>query len=415
MADIARPMPSIDEGFERMLGQANRLGLLLLCLAMAAPALPGATAKASPAIPSFYDIDPALLPGKPGSVIKIETAVALPPGAVRAYRMLYRSTGLRNEPIAVSGVIAIPPGPPPPAGRLVLSWAHPTTGVARQCAPSRDAGAFSRIPAIGDFLRKGFVVVATDYPGLGAGSTHPYLVGLSEAHAVLDAARAARAVPQSGAGRSVAVWGFSQGGHAAIWAANLAKTYAPDLNIIAVAAAAPPTDLSRLIAADLPQQAGKVLSSFAIWSWSRLYDVSLDAVIEDKMRLVLARIVGTCSVSEGDILDLGFSEMAFEREGFLKVDITRNEPWIDMIRQNSPAPTPAGIPVLIAQGAADTIVPLAVSGRYVATLCARNLPVRFLQVAGVGHGETMATTSGATYQWLVDRYYQNPMISDCGR
>ena len=39
-------------------------------------------------------------------------------------------------------------------------------------------------------LEHGYVVAATDYPGLGSMGTHPYLIGVTEAHAVLDFVRA---------------------------------------------------------------------------------------------------------------------------------------------------------------------------------------------------------------------------------
>jgi hypothetical protein len=73
--------------------------------------------------------------GPPGSLISAETMPGAPEGA-RAYRILYRSTGLAGEPIQVSGVVIAPGGPPPPDGRPVVAWAHPTTGVVNRCAPS---------------------------------------------------------------------------------------------------------------------------------------------------------------------------------------------------------------------------------------------------------------------------------------
>src|SRR3546814_9966345 len=73
---------------------------------------------------------------------------------------------------------------------------------------------------------------------------HPYLVGGDTARSVLDAVRAARAIPGAAAGGQFAVWGESQGGHAALWTAIAAKSYAPELRLVGTAAAAPPTDLA---------------------------------------------------------------------------------------------------------------------------------------------------------------------------
>src|SRR5580698_1378500 len=72
---------------------------------------------------------------------------------------------------------------------------------------------------------------------------HPYLVGVSEARAVIDAVRAADALPQTNASKRYVAWGHSQGGQAALFVAEIASAYAPDLELKGVAAIAPPTDL----------------------------------------------------------------------------------------------------------------------------------------------------------------------------
>jgi len=100
----------------------------------------------------------------------------------------------------------------------------------------------SRFPAAHE-LEHGFAISATGYPGLGTPCSHPYLVGESEGRAVLDSIRAAHALPGSGIGIKASLWGHSQGGQAVLFAAKLAKTYAPEFNIVGVVAAAPATEL----------------------------------------------------------------------------------------------------------------------------------------------------------------------------
>ena len=96
----------------------------------------------------------------------------------------------------------------------------------------------STIPGLQSFLQDGYVV-ATDYPGLGTQGPAPYLVGSSEARAVLDSVRAARQLPGANAGSHFIVWGHSQGGQAALFAGQLARSYAPELKLQGVAVAAP--------------------------------------------------------------------------------------------------------------------------------------------------------------------------------
>ena len=172
-----------------------------------------------------------------------------------AYRVLYRSTGLHGEPIAVSGVVIVPKGVPPAGGRPIVAWAHPTTGIVDRCAPSLARAFFRSVQGLQDMMNRGYAVAATDYPGLGTPGVHPYLVGESEARAVIDSVRAARSVPGVGDGRSFAVWGHSQGGQAALFTGLLASTYAPDLNLVGVAAAAPATELRSLMMKDIDTSA----------------------------------------------------------------------------------------------------------------------------------------------------------------
>ena len=76
------------------------------------------------------------------------------------------------------------------------------------------------------------VVVATDYVGLGPkGERHTYLSGPAEGHSVIDIVRAARRIPWVHAGRQWVTVGVSQGGHASLFAGELARRYAPELEL----------------------------------------------------------------------------------------------------------------------------------------------------------------------------------------
>src|SRR6185312_10104367 len=134
---------------------------------------------------AFYRAPPSTAEGSPGTLIRQETIDGAPLGA-STYRVLYRSTGMDDKPILVSGVVIVPPGDPPPGGRPIVAWAHPTSGIVPRCAPSLAIFLFQQIQGLRSFVRDGYVVAATDYPGLGTAGPHPYLVGISEARAVID-------------------------------------------------------------------------------------------------------------------------------------------------------------------------------------------------------------------------------------
>ena len=144
-------------------------------------------------------------------------------------------------------MVVAPAGPAPASGRAVVGWGHPTTGAVARCAPSNGLDPFDLIEGLSQLLYAGYVVAAPDYPGLGVEGQSSYLIGVTEARSVLDAIRAARNLPDAGAGTDVLLWGHSQGGHAALFAAQSIDTYAPELRLHGVAVAAPATELSTLL------------------------------------------------------------------------------------------------------------------------------------------------------------------------
>src|SRR3984885_4364100 len=261
----------------------------------------GLSAGSAHAQTPFYRASVQELAAPPGTIIRSEPMLFAPAGA-RAYRVLYRSTGLNGERIAVSGVIVVPPGPARAGGRRIVAWAHPTTGVVPHCAPSLAIFVFQQMAGLRQLIEQGAVVAATDYPGLGTPAPHPYLVGDSEARAVIDSVRAARSLPNVGSGNSFAVWGHSQGGQASLYTGLIAKTYAPELNLVGVAAAAPATSLVTLMGDDFKTSGGKNLTAMTLWSWSRVYGAPIDKVILPHAMPAVDRFAGECIESIFDIL-----------------------------------------------------------------------------------------------------------------
>src|SRR3954462_12624539 len=137
----------------------------------------------------------------------------------------YRSVGVDGKVITVSGTVSLPKGKAPKKGWPVISYDHGTTGIADQCAPTRDAidnpahlyNSYA-YPLLNRWLKAGFAVVRTDYQGLGTPGVHQYLVGVEEGRSTLDMVRAARKVQPALSSR-FAISGHSQGGHAALWGA----------------------------------------------------------------------------------------------------------------------------------------------------------------------------------------------------
>lgn len=359
---------------------------------------------------SCVNVVPAL--AKPGHVL-----AARPEHAenLTVTSILYQSTGLRGDPIQVTGYVVVPDGPTPVSGRPIVAWAHPTTGVAVSCAPSLSGNPLGRVPGLAEMLRRGFIVAATDYPGLGVGGPHPYLVGISEGRAVLDSVRAARELAGRGASDRFVVWGHSQGGQAALFAGKLARGYAPELRLEGVAAAAPASELAALFDADLSTPAGKILTALTLYSWSRVYHVPLAPVLAPMQIQEVNRTAASCLDTIGGLLDLRLDEIQLQTS-FLKVnDLTEISPWRGLIARNTPTPPIGDFPVFLAQGTADTIVPFRVTANYAGKLCASGNAVDFLEMPGVSHTSATIVSAPQAVEWMSERFAGRPAPNTCTR
>jgi Secretory lipase len=249
-------------------GAVVAAALIMTCVA--APA--AASAVRAPAGLAFYSPPKRLLVGPHGSVIWARRVHSPLSATAREYRVLYRSRSIAGKPVAVSGLVDMPRRRAPAGGWPVVSWGHVTVGVADVCAPSRDPTRITLVPGVyslfNGLLRRGYVITRTDYEGLGTRGVHPYLIGRSEGRGMLDSVRAARHL-DSRVGRRLAIGGYSQGGHAALWAAALAPRWARGLDFRGVVTLAPASHLGTLIRRDpaatiAPANAGAARTSDAM-------------------------------------------------------------------------------------------------------------------------------------------------------
>jgi pimeloyl-ACP methyl ester carboxylesterase len=349
---------------------------------------------------------------KSGALLRSQPMPGAPANA-HAYRILYRSTGLRGEAIAVSGVIIVPNGPPPPGGRPIVAWAHPTTGIVDRCAPSRARAFFQSVQGLRDMLDRGYAIAATDYPGLGTSDVHPYLVGDSEGKAVIDSVRAARFIPGVGSGHSFAVWGHSQGGQAALFTGLLATSYAPELNLVGVAAAAPATDLRKLMIEDIDTSGGRNITAMTLWSWSRVYDAPMADVVMPQAIPVINQLANDCIERFFDVLLRRGPTRALARS-FLKVnDFADRQPWRSLLERNTPGPLSPRIPVFLAQGTTDNLVLPSITLAYRSKLCRSGSPVDMMMLPNIGHLMIARKAAPATVAWIADRFNGRPAPSNC--
>ena len=364
---------------------------------------------------TFYTLPSPLPTGGPGTLIRSERLLGAPDGAI-AWRVLYLSTDLNGAPMGVSGVIVSPVGPGPAGGRVVVSWAHPTTGSSGRCAPSVGVDPFLLMEGLHELLAAGYVVAATDYPGMGANGPPSYLIGTSEGNSVLDAARAARLIPDTHASDRLVVWGHSQGGQAALFAAQDATTYAPELHLIGAAVAAPATELGVLLDDHQDDVSGVTIGSYAFDAFERVYGaddpkVQLSTILTPAAIAALPKMTPLCLLGQMKEIHALADPLIGK---FLASDPNTTEPWKSLLAENTPGAKPIGVPMFVAQGEADELVKPTATAQYVQGRCAAGEHVDFRTYPGINHGEVADRALFQFIPWINDVVDGRTTPSTCG-
>src|SRR5205807_6553486 len=175
-----------------------------------------------------------------------------------AARIEYTSTsGITGGTEQVTGTVFVPTGKPPQGGWPVVAYAHATTGIEPECAPSLSPTLLNSSTIVTTLVKAGFVVTLPDYQGLGLDKTyHPYLDATTAGYNVIDAVRATRKLVPQASIRWVGL-GLSQGGQAT-WAANqLHSNYRAGLPLLGTVSLSPPPDITRFADPRAPRELTK--------------------------------------------------------------------------------------------------------------------------------------------------------------
>jgi alpha-beta hydrolase superfamily lysophospholipase len=369
--------------------------------------------RSAPPVPDgFYDAPAGAETAPPGTLLRREPFTQGVPDGARGWRILYTTTRDEGVPAVASAVILAPPaavtGPRP-----VVAWTHGTTGAVPGCAPTvlpSPQPFDAAVPAVPQLLAEGWILVGTDYVGLGSAGPHPYLIGQGEGRSALDAVRAARTMAELSWGDRTVVWGHSQGGHAALWTGGLAPAYAPDVNVVGVAAMAPASDLPSLVAGVKDTAVGKIMLSFVMAAYSSAYpDVRFDDYVGPRRRG--RAMASRCLSGPGALLSVA---TALTMGALFAVDPSTG-PLAARLDANVPR-LPVPSPLLIAQGRADTLVLPDVQDRYVQTRCDAGQPVEYRTYQGRDHLSVLAADSplvGDLIAWTRDRFAGAPGPDGC--
>ena len=311
-------------------------------------------------------------------------------------RILYTTTDANDQPAIASAIVVIPDSLPH-GPRPVILWDHGTTGIAQGCAPSLMPNMFEiqGIPAVEEAITNGWVIVATDYSGQGAPGNFPYLVGEGEARSTLDSMRAAKALEGLDLSDKAIVWGHSQGGHAALWTGALAEEYAPEIELLGVAAISPAAD-PKGMAEIITDGSGSALSSLATaWvliPYSETYaDVDFNEHVNPAARSMVREMSARCTSQPGLLVSVLTSLSISSDENLFLGDLTGDQLG-ERLEQNKTL-GPWTMPLLIAWGDSDEVISPTLQEGYIADLCAANVDFSWHEYPGYTHMGIVADDS----------------------
>jgi pimeloyl-ACP methyl ester carboxylesterase len=352
----------------------------------------------------------ALPAGQHGDIIWCRPVASPAPGAA-AWQILYLSSTVTGAPAAVSGTVLVPTAPYQ-GTRPVTAYASGTQGWGDQCAPSREmaAGDFDEQFGVNNLLAQGWAVAVTDYPGLGTPGDEDYTVGIAEGHAVLDVLRAATLLPEAGlsGSASMAIEGYSQGGGAAGWAAQLQPGYAPGLHLTGVAMGGTPANL-QAVAANIDGSAFFAFLGGAAIGFNAAYP-SLDPSSEltTKGQNALAQLDTMCQIPAL----ARFAGKRIEDYTIGGINPITQPQWHAVLDANNLGTMKPQVPLLQYHGLLDEVIPYSVEQTLHSRYCAMGVTSKLSGYPG-DHVLTQVEAQAEVVSWISARLSGAPAPANC--
>jgi pimeloyl-ACP methyl ester carboxylesterase len=335
-------------------------------------------------------------------------------GAQRAWQVLYHSTNQTGRDIVVSGLVLEPKGRPPDGGWPLAAWAHGTSGLADQCAPSiakdlgNDSSAVREVTAL---LAQHLAVVASDYPGLGTPGVHTYLIGQADARAVIDSVTVAHALLRGTVSDSWITVGHSEGGQTALFVAQAADQRAPRWKFLGTVALAPASQLDLLVPF---VEAGQdpVEQAYLIYALEGLStvdaNIKVDELLTPQARAILPDTTTGC-------IDAITNDLARHPVDHVLAASTATKSRLATLlgRFDDPDHARAAEPILIAQGDVDRDVPKGATDLLITQLCALGDHVDYRTFPGLDHNNLVAGSQAVIDAWITQRFAHAAAPSTC--
>ncbi|GAA1584549.1 hypothetical protein GCM10009764_04250 [Nocardia ninae] len=365
---------------------------------------------------AFYQVPQGISPGPPGTVIR-SSPMSLPGVNGHGQRILYWSQDRHGTPTVSSGMIWTPLTDG--TDRPILNFAHGTVSLGAECAPSRQSEIASSMPWLNDALGRGWVVAASDYAGAaGTGDGEHYLVATDQGRDTVNAARAARNMPDAHAGTDMLIYGVSQGGLISLAAAAQTPTYAPELHLVADAATAPASDIAGILRESPPQLLnGWAVTPFLTTQYAKAYpQLDPNALLTPQAAARNQEMAAAGCAATPFVALFARLTVVPGMGDYFNGDPLADPAWRRAFEENRAPDMPPGIPVYLAQGLDDTLVPPKFTAALVERYCTAGTPVTTQWNPGVGHDNANEkAVAPRVIQWFADHLTNTPTPNNCGQ
>jgi triacylglycerol lipase len=372
-----------------------------------------------PADDPFYDPPPGFQHSRPGTVLRSRDVelgfLGLIPQRITATQLLYRTTDMHGNPDAAATTVIVPAERTPESVTPVVSYQCAIDAVSSRCFPSYALRRRAVAPgAVAQFefllvaaaVAEGWAVSVPDHEGRKGMWGAPYEPG----YHVLDGLRAALNTERLGLSPTapVGLWGYSGGGLASAWAAEMAGSYAPDLNVVGAVLGSPVGDLGHTFR----RLNGTYMSGLPALVVAALADIypELDKIIQEHAteegKRLLERlhhmttaeaVIRMIKKDMDDMVDVPLQQI---------LDSPEMKRIFDDIKLGAVVPTP---PVLIVQAVHDQLISVADIDALADTYSAAGANVTYHRDLFSEHLLLHPLSAPMTLRWLTDRFNGKPL------
>lgn len=384
--------------------------------------------KVRPLLPTddpFYQPPAGFQHAEPGTVLRsrdVELAfMGLIPQTLNATQLLFRTTDKHGNPEASVTTVIVPAEVAPGKTIPLLSYQCAIDAVSSRCFPSyamrrraKAVGSLAQLELllVAAAVAEGWAVSVPDHEGLQGLWGTPIEPG----YRILDGIRASLSSERLGLSPSakVGLWGYSGGGLASAWAAEMCGEYAPELDIVGAVLGSPVGDLGHTfrrlnggLFAGLPALVVAALTH----SYPGLDQVIKEhtseegrALLESLETMTTAEaVIKMAHKNVGDYLDEPL-EQTLSRPAVVHV--------FDSIKLGAAIPTP---PVLIVQAVHDYLIAVDDIDELAETYIAGGASVTYHRDAFNEHMILHPLSAPMALRWLIDRFAGRPLSDNLVR